>query len=363
MAIKIDVRELYEILDFTPPEQNIMLMGKHGIGKSRIISDYFEAKKMKVVPFFLGQMSDPGDLIGLMFKDEKTGHSDFLPPYWWPTNNKPIVLFLDELNRARPEILQSVMDLTLNKTLAGKKLPEGSIIISAVNEGEEYQLTDLDPALVSRFNIYEFAPTAEDWLLWANKVKLDKRLIEFIQKHKHLLDGDENTAAYQDGFFNSLNKSPDRRAWERVAKLISPLKNIEDIHLKAIAGIVGMQAAMAFRKSLTEFSKLSPEEILFDFETSKAALKKLKVTELVYLNEQIVYYINNESYQKTKKKEMLVNLNLYLKELKKIKMNEVLAHFASMLENPKFDKASAVILVDSPDIMITIEDFIGGINI
>ena len=31
---------------------------------------------------------------------------------------KPIVLFLDELNRARPEILQTVMDLALNRKLA-----------------------------------------------------------------------------------------------------------------------------------------------------------------------------------------------------------------------------------------------------
>ncbi len=58
---------------------------------------------MKVVAFFLGQMSDPGDLIGLMHKDEETGRSVFLPPYWWPVDGRPIVLFLDELNRARPE--------------------------------------------------------------------------------------------------------------------------------------------------------------------------------------------------------------------------------------------------------------------
>jgi len=103
-AIKVDVPELIEILRLTPPEQNIMLIGKHGLGKSQIIAEFY--KRMKVIAFFLGQMSDPGDLIGLMYQDQKTGHSEFLPPYWWPTDNKPIVLFLDELNRARPEILQ-----------------------------------------------------------------------------------------------------------------------------------------------------------------------------------------------------------------------------------------------------------------
>ncbi len=363
MAIKIDVQELKEVLKITPSEQNIMIIGKHGIGKSKIITDYFTSKKMKVTAFFLGQMSDPGDLIGLMYKDEKTGKSDFMPPYWWPSDGEPVVLFLDELNRARPEILQSVMDLTLNKTLAGKKLPEGSIIISAVNHGDEYQLTDLDPALVSRFNIYEFTPTVEEWLIWADKHKLDKRVINFISKNKHFLDGDENTETYKDGFYSSLTKTPDRRAWERVSTMIKKIKEIDDIHLKAISGVVGVQAAMAFKKSLSDFSKLSPEDILYSFDKSKTILKKMKITELAYLNEQIILFINGENYEKRRKKTVLKNLNLYLKEMKKIKQNEVVAHFASLLENTKFSKATSVILVETPEIMLTIEEFIGDIKI
>jgi len=363
MAIKIDVSELIEILEITPSEHNIMLVGKHGIGKSRIITDYFEKKKKKVITFFLGQMSDPGDLIGLMYKDEKTGISQFLPPYWWPIDNKPIVLFLDELNRARPEILQSVMDLTLNKTLAGKKLPTGSVIISAVNEGEEYQLTDLDPALVSRFNIYEFAPSIEEWLLWAEKTGIDKRIINFIQKNKLFLDSDEVSKTYKDGFFLSFSKSPDRRAWERVSNLIKPLKNISQLHIKTIAGIVGMSAAINFKKSLEDFSKVSAEQVLYDFENCKDLLKTFKLSEFILLNEQIVYFINNETFDKVLKKKVLENLNLYLQYSKKIKMNESVAHFASLLENPNFSKVTSMVLVESAEIMKTIEDFIGGINL
>ena len=61
----INSEQLYFILDNTPPEQNIMLVGKHGIGKSRILEEYYSRKNCKVVTLFLGQMSDPGDLIGL----------------------------------------------------------------------------------------------------------------------------------------------------------------------------------------------------------------------------------------------------------------------------------------------------------
>ena len=186
--ISLNITELKQVLDITPAEHNIMLVGVHGIGKSEILTDYFQSQGMPVVALFLGQMSDPGDIIGLPHKDEKTGKTDFLPPYWFPVDGKPIVLFLDELNRARPEILQTIMDLALNRQLAGKKLPEGSRIIAAVNEGERYQLTDLDPALVSRFNIVNFRPSVEEWLLWAKKNGLDNRVIEFIENDHIWLD-------------------------------------------------------------------------------------------------------------------------------------------------------------------------------
>ena len=113
MAIAIDTQGLTTVLDVTPSWQNIMLTGKHGIGKSQILTNYFKTKDMTVKTLFLGQMSDPGDLLGLPTKDEMTGRTTFMPPYWFPTDGKPIVLFLDELNRARPEILQTVMDLVL----------------------------------------------------------------------------------------------------------------------------------------------------------------------------------------------------------------------------------------------------------
>ena len=124
--ISINTTELRSLLDITPADQNIMLVGSHGIGKSEILTEYFSAKGMTVVPLFLGQMSDPGDLIGIPNRNESTGKTDFMPPYWFPLDGKPIVLFLDELNRARPEVLQTIMDLALNRKLAGRSLPEGS---------------------------------------------------------------------------------------------------------------------------------------------------------------------------------------------------------------------------------------------
>ena len=264
MAVTINISELKELLELTPSTQNIMLVGKHGIGKSEILTSYFSSKGLKVVTLFLGQMADPGDIIGIPSKVEQldaagkaTSRTDFTPPYWFPQDGQPIVLFLDELNRARPEILQTVMDLTLNRKLAGKALPEGSHVISAVNEGEEYQLTDLDPALVSRFNIYEFKPTVEEWLNWAAGEGLDERVINFIQDNPTWLDGNSDNKEYK-----GLEKSADRRAWKHVSDVMLKVDTIKDIYKRTIAGFVGVGAAAAFRQSAMQHNAITGKDLL-----------------------------------------------------------------------------------------------------
>lgn len=362
MAIRIDARELIELLRLTPPAQNLLLVGKHGIGKSEIITRFYrDERQMPVISFFLGQMSDPGDLIGLLHKDEAAGRSYFLPPYWWPTDGQPVVLFLDELNRARPELLQAVQDLALNRTLAGRSLPPGSVLVSAVNEGEEYQLTDLDPALVSRFNVYEFAPTVEDWLVWAAERELDPRVLAFIQKHHEHLDGAAATADEAEATAG-LIKTPDRRAWVKVADFIADHPRLDDLHIKIIAGMVGTRAALAFRQALGATATVSAEQILLAFARHRAKLKGFSLQDTVVLNEQILLYLNARHYPADKVDEVRKNLLAYLKYLKRAGQNEAIAHFASLAETARFEAAMGMI-AESLDLVGFLTDYIEGIRV
>ena len=356
MGVRIDTKGLKRILDETPPEQNVMLTGRHGIGKSRILEDYFTEKGQRVIILFLGQMSDPGDLIGLPFKDEKTGKTDFMPPYWWPHDGKPIVLFLDELNRSRPEVLQTVMDLTLNRKLAGKELPKGSRIISAVNEGDEYQLTDLDPALVSRFNIYEFCPSVAEWLLWAEEEKLDNRVTSFISQNSEMLDGNKLRREDQ-----GLEKTPDRRAWERVSRIIEG-KNLATFSKTIIAGIVGMAAASRFVEFCTGRQLLSAKDVLLsDFSKNKEKLSAYSVPDLAVVNESIFRYLETESIQGKNRKTAGKNLGAYFQLLKERKVREALAHFANLYSDGKYKKAIAFIIAECSSLVMEIAEFIESI--
>lgn len=362
MAIMINTAELLEILQLTPSEHNIMLIGKHGIGKSEILTSFFQQKGMKVVTLFLGQMSDPGDIIGLPSKIEAldsngniTEQTNFTPPYWFPIDNQPVVLFLDELNRARPEILQTIMDLTLNRKLAGKSLPKGSRVIAAVNHGDEYQLTDMDPALVSRFNIYEFKPTVEEWLNWAVKENLDSRVINFIQNNPTWLDGYDEDKKNE---YTGLDKTTDRRAWKKVSDIIVNINNISDIHKKIIAGIAGPGAMAAFIRYIQLNNVITGKDLLLKYEKTMKSVENYQLHEFAILNESIFRVLQNTDFNAREKKVAAKNLAAYIEWLKANKKNEVLANFTTIFEKGTYNNAISFMVVNASEVYETLNKFI-----
>ena len=333
--INITTTELLSLLDITPADQNLMLVGNHGIGKSEILTDYFSGKGMKVVPLFLGQMSDPGDLIGIPNRNDTTGKTEFMPPYWFPLDGKPVVLFLDELNRARPEVLQTIMDLALNRTLAGRRLPDGSRIISAVNAGDQYQLTDLDPALVSRFNVVTFRPTAQEWLLWAEKVGVDARGRDFIRENPMWLDKNPDA---KEGADTGLDKTPDRRGWKRVSDILKTAGDISPIVTKAIAAIVGPKAASALAGSVSARKILSGREVLQNFEKHLPTLKGYELHQLSVVNDGIFRHLEVENLSGQARENAKKNIDAYFTFLSKEK-KEAAAHFANLYVQGTYPKA------------------------
>lgn len=371
--IIIDTRKLYHILDHTPATHNIMLVGRHGIGKSEILTDYYSQKGMVVVPLFLGQMADPGDLIGLPVLDNSKG-TNFAPPYWWPTDNRPIVLFLDELNRARPEILQTVMDLALNRRLAGRSLPVGSRIISAVNEGDEYQLTHLDPALVSRFNVYQFCPTSQEWLIWAEKQRLDQRVVDFIASQPTLLD---STPQLREGEDTGLEKFPDRRAWRRVSDVLQEVsldgslrqrQHIDEDDLDLIAGIVGAEAASRFYAFIQGRQMLTGSQVLNDCDACEPMLRSYRLHQLAIVNESIFRQFevegmasgieDTDELRQSQTQRYATNLCKYYSLLENMEQREAIAHLANLFQSGSYEQAVLFIVTYCPEIYSKLATFI-----
>ena len=340
--VNINTTELRALLDLTPAEQNIMLVGNHGIGKSEILTEYFSEKGMTVVPLFLGQMSDPGDLIGIPNRNNATGKTEFMPPYWFPLDGKPIVLFLDELNRARPEVLQTIMDLALNRKLAGRSLPEGSRIISAVNAGD-----------------VGFRPTVQEWLLWAEQVGVDGRVRDFIRENPLWLDKDPDA---KEGADTGLDKTPDRRGWKRVSDILQGVTEIAPVVTKAISAIVGPKAASALVGSISAHKILSGREVLQNLEKHLSTLRGYELHQLSVVNDGIFRHLEVEKLAGAAKEKARKNVEAYFDFLAKEK-KEAAAHFANLyIQHGTYPNAISFLARECPVLTMTMVYYVKSIR-
>ena len=112
---------------------------------------------------------------------------------------------------------------------------------------------------MSRFNVMNFHPSAEEWLLWAEKAGVDARVRDFIRENPIWLDKDPDA---REGADTGLDKTPDRRGWKRVSDTLKQAGNKDIIVIRAISAIVGPKAASAFVENISSKKILSGREVL-----------------------------------------------------------------------------------------------------
>lgn len=329
-----NIRETKMLFEVTPPEQAIMLEAIHGIGKSEFVKDYWEEKDYRVIILFCSQMADAGDLIGLPDRVEKNGVkvTDFCQPYWWPAENEKVIIFLDELNRAKPEILQCVQDMVLNRKLAGKALPPETRIIAAINpygDDTDYDVTELEITLLDRFNKVSFFPDYEEWQDWAVKKKVNKFVIGFIAKNAvNYLDPPKKTKT------GEVYQS--RRSWKRLSDILNAHPSIleNDTKLKIVANsIVGIGASSKFSMYVKENMKgINVGSIVTSWSKElEITIKTLPNQELININDELVAYIEqNQAILFTTSSladKCSNNVYMYLKVVPK----EIIGHFFGLI--------------------------------
>ena len=142
--------------------------------------------QLPVIDRRLSQMTE-GDIIGLPCL--KDGTTKFLPVDWIKiASQRPVLLFLDEINRASLEVQQAVFQLVLDRELNGLRLHPETRVYTAVNNGMSYQVNNMDPALLRRFWTVDLEPTVKDWLAWAKlSDDMDPVIISFISENSQFL--------------------------------------------------------------------------------------------------------------------------------------------------------------------------------
>ncbi len=150
--------------------KNVMLIGRHGVGKTAMIKSCFERHGLKhneTYLYFSASTLDPWvDLIGCPkeVKDEDGRvYLDIVRPKSL-YQGKIVAIFFDEFNRSPKKVRNAVMELLQFKSINGFKFPDLKCVWTAVNPEKDdlYDVEKIDPAQQDRFQIVKEIPYACD---------------------------------------------------------------------------------------------------------------------------------------------------------------------------------------------------------
>jgi len=156
---------------------NILIKGKHGLGKSELARQLAATYKMQYIPIPINLLQESGQLMGHdEFVDNQTTfvESNFVKAVRTPNS----VIHLEELNRPEsPKALGELFPLLddsrmiVHDKIGEVKVARGTVFIGTLNIGFEYTGIDpLDEALRDRFHFVElgYLPPTEE----ANLIKM-----------------------------------------------------------------------------------------------------------------------------------------------------------------------------------------------
>jgi hypothetical protein len=231
----------------------VWLWATQGVGKSDVIAQVAKEKNLEFIDI-RAALLEAGDLTGVPFaykNAEGITKAEFIMLEHLPQDpNWKGIIFFDELNRAHSSVLNAVFQLVLNrKILNHYTLPEGASIIAAGNPpGGDYQVTDVDPALIGRFCHINLNPQVKEWLEYAKDNNMPDELQGFIRKEEKMLYAELN--GYN---INEIKYSA--RSVAFVGKMLNSIRRLgmeEYLILEIASGLCGTTWASAFNKYLQE---------------------------------------------------------------------------------------------------------------
>jgi len=259
----------------------IMARGAHGIGKSQIVYQIAAELGLPVIEQRASQMSE-GDLLGLpSAKPGEVGNiktTEFNPPGWFARAcSEPVVLFLDEVDRATREVRQGLFQLNDSRRIGKYELHPGTMVVAAINggmHGHNYQVQEQDPAELDRYFIVDVHADFSEWKVWAVRNELNPLVISFIENHQQYFQ------QHGDSIPNAITPSP--RSWERFSNVLGKTTTKKEIESKSgllvtiLSGFCGLDCATTFMKYVqSQKAEVSLKEALNDYQLLEDYLKEL----------------------------------------------------------------------------------------
>ena len=319
-----DLTQLLIRLYNSKPKLSILLIGKHGVGKSTIVRDvamylakskgkYFveisklttgyakikneEGKDVYILQadvyrnpnkFFLFYdlrltELEPQDLMGLpritglyISSTESKSITTYAPPSWAMLLSKPGIegiLFLDEItNVQRTDVISAAYKLFLDKSSGNLKFSNNIMVVSAGNpvpstqeESARYGVANPLPApLLNRVIVIGVeAPTVDEWKEYMDReygTDWDTTVYEFLLAKPEF--SWENTSRRN---YQVYENEPTPRSYTNLALISMQLRDNNEQLKSAAIGLIGSIAGEAYYKFVTETKKsVTAEQLLKD---------------------------------------------------------------------------------------------------
>jgi hypothetical protein len=257
---EIDQGTLMDVVRFSIRSGgNVMTFGPAGIGKTEIAMQAVGQEGFKYVYLNLSVLEAP-DLMGLPMIDEATKTATYAPPSIIPllvegSNDKPVVLLVDEVDKAKPELQNPMLELFQFRSMNGRKMNIHSVIATGNLPDENAHSQPVSHALTNRCSVYRVTHAFDPWWEWATAAGVNPLIIGFLSRNQGYLlkpppDGDDTAYCH-----------PSPRAWTLAARDLDHTDNQKhsvDFQHLLVAGKVGVDASIHFKVWLEHHRFIEP---------------------------------------------------------------------------------------------------------
>jgi hypothetical protein len=256
---------------------------------------------------------------------------------------KPVLLFIDELNRADSQVMKELMNIILTKIVSGYHFPWWLNIVSAINPSSQnstYATNEMDDAQNDRFVKIKVDAKIDEWIDYALDAGLDPRAISSIATA-------EDIFMFRDKSQHDIDEQkPTPRSWEMVIRMTEALERVSDSKfftaedkksfkedLRAlIAAKVGPTAARTYLLNYDNIenhikpielingkSDTLDEKVVAKFKNQKQIHQKIVMENVItHISKTVVDFENKKKSTKPEEKKQYLNYKAQIKEFVEI---------------------------------------------
>lgn len=276
------------------------MWGDRGVGKTTLVRDFAKSHgyDIEILNFANIPIEE-----ALGFPDGKGGYH---LPKWFKSNNhsKPVIYFLDEINRAPKYVLQGLFNFINEGRIHQNTINARDIVIVAGNpDSNDYEVTCFeDKAFLSRFCHLYIEPTTEEFLAYCQNHDVHPAL---IKSYKQIMNNSDELHTKAE---NRVVCKPDNRNQYKIGKLLNilPKNVIQDIGYYIFSGMVGIDCATVILECWKDMSTIPSVEELFTMK--KYPFKTDDLDKLVVINSLITKWFTELDYDSDQNKLKLSNV-------------------------------------------------------